>query len=182
MARPGKKGVLAGTLIPLLALLALFAAMRPGASEDALAEVSFDEPVPIERIQGLAEEHGVRVEMVQGEFVVGVETWQEGISAQSDEGNTRSLEDLKKERLASFADMVNGIEALPEEEREEFAPQLEAMEAALKSGDPGPMKLNKASFVGDRAGVRGLIRDEDAPILHADIVTKMDLLLHPSSD
>lgn len=141
----------------------------PGSAGRALAEVSFSRPVSDEEVRRIAREHGVEVEMAQGEFEIGGQVYQEGFTGDGGE-------DLERERLASFADMVESSKDLPEKDRREMEPEISAMKEALERGDAGTASVRSATFAGEEAALQALAREEEALISDARVMTVERLL------
>lgn len=122
------------------------------------AEVEFNQPMLVKDVVNLANKHKIKISQLQSSYVIGPTEIQDGY-VNPEAGTATQLEaDYAKERLDYFADVIASESEMPNQERIELLPRLNAMKAALQKQNSGPVSVSKATFYGEILNLQGLAK------------------------
>lgn len=132
---------------------------------DAYADVSFSTPVPVAEALQVAEQADAEVTMLEDDFVVGGEPLHDGYIEPPKSGAVVTEQGYEEERLAFFQDMINEHDdpGLTPEERAEEQPRIDAMKAAVASGDTPEAQVTEMTLSGNEQELQNL--SESSPSL-----------------
>lgn len=122
----------------------------------AKARVNFKSFLSVSEIKNIADEKGLSLEMIEGDFTVGKLDLYDFYFVKPDM-DTKSIEDdYKSSRVAYFKDLLNGESELTTEQRQELAPKFKEIKEELQRNDVGEIKIRKATFSGNEKDIQDL--------------------------
>lgn len=118
-------------------------------NDPALAEVTFTQPVSVEKVTQLGSQNEAAVSVIETESQVGTEKVHDFYVPESGATPQQIRTAVEEARLGSFEDSLSTMNLMKTEDRNELEPQREAMQTALQNNDPGPVNVSEVLLSGD---------------------------------